>query len=243
MVILRCEGTNRRTEDDQPHGPSRPNCSPPRCHVGALASPGFVGRRVDGHRGPLPVLLFAGAGHALLNVIGDFLAGTGNVDFRARVSAVWAVGMLGALVLPVSTFGIRGAAAAHAMLFLALAVAYGVGGSPRLGLSAIRLVRPMGELVLPDVGQALTTATLLAIMVAVGFPPACFAGRGGHRRSRCGSDSMAQDRAEPLEGGHRPGWRPPRPPITIVIVSSRPAGGTGITRWPGWADWRGVTVS
>lgn len=46
-------------------------------------------------------------GHALLNLIGALLAGTGNVDLRARLGVVWAVGMLGALALLVSTFGIR----------------------------------------------------------------------------------------------------------------------------------------
>lgn len=144
---------------------------PPAVTLAPWLLPGVLGDEWSDMVVPFQILLLVGVGHALLNVIGEFLAGTGNVDFRARVSVAWAMGMIGALVLLVSVYGIRGAAAAHALLFVALAAVYGVGGSRRLGLSAVRVVRSMGGVVLPVGAQALTTASLLATMVAVGIHP------------------------------------------------------------------------
>jgi hypothetical protein len=84
---------------------------------------------------PFQVLFFVGVGHALLNVIGEFLAaGSDSVVFRARVSVVWALGMVGALVVLVSVLGIRVAAVAHALLFVPLAAAYVFRGSRHLGV-------------------------------------------------------------------------------------------------------------
>lgn len=120
---------------------------------------------------PFQVLLVVGVGHALLNVIGEFLAGTGKIGFRAWISVAWAVGMVCAAVLFVSAFGIRGAAAAHALVFIPLAAAYIVGGSRRLGLSARQVVRSLCGVIVPVVAQALTTAALLAIMVRSGIHP------------------------------------------------------------------------
>jgi O-antigen/teichoic acid export membrane protein len=142
---------------------------PPAVTLAPWVLPGVLGSVWSDMVVPFQILLFVGVGHALLNVIGEFLAGTGNVDFRARVSVAWAVGMTGTLVLLVSAYGIRGAAAAHALLFVALAVAYGVGGSRRLGLSAVRVMRSLGGVVLPVVAQALTTATLVVTMLAAGI--------------------------------------------------------------------------
>lgn len=142
---------------------------PPAVTLAPWLLPGVLGNVWSDMVVPFQILLFIGVGHALLNVIGEFLAGTGNVDFRARVSVAWAVGMIGALVLLVSTFGIRGAAAAHALLFVALAAVYGVGGSRRLGLSAVRVARSLAGVVLPVVAQALTTAIVVGTMLSVGI--------------------------------------------------------------------------
>lgn len=144
---------------------------PPAVTLAPWLLPGVLGEVWSDMVVPFQILLFVGVGHALLNVIGEFLAGTGNVDFRARVSVVWAVGMIVALLVLVSAYGIRGAAAAHALLFVALAVTYGVSGSRRLGLSPIEVARSLGGVVFPVATQAVTTAVVVAAMLDVGTHP------------------------------------------------------------------------
>lgn len=144
---------------------------PPAVTLAPWVLPGVLGDVWSDMVVPFQILLFVGVGHALLNVIGEFLAGTGNVDFRARVSVAWALGMVTALMVLVSAYGIRGAAAAHALLFVALGTAYGVGGSRRLGLSASAVVNSLGGVLLPVVAQALTTAIVLVTLQAVGIQP------------------------------------------------------------------------
>jgi hypothetical protein len=79
--------------------------------------------------------------------------------------------MIVALLVLVSAYGIPGATAAHALLFVALAATYGVSGSRRLGLSPIAVARSLGGVVLPVVAQAVTTAVVVAAMLDVGTHP------------------------------------------------------------------------
>jgi O-antigen/teichoic acid export membrane protein len=107
---------------------------------------------------PFQLLLLAGVGQALVSVIGESLSGTGNVWFRARVNLVWAVGMVGALVVLVSVDGIRGAALAHLALFVPFGLAYAVAGTRRLGIDARAVAAALRPVALPVGIEALVTA-------------------------------------------------------------------------------------
>ncbi|HEV2069993.1 MAG TPA: oligosaccharide flippase family protein [Acidimicrobiales bacterium] len=131
--------------------------------------PRFLGPEWIGMVVPFQVLFSVGVGHALLNVIGEFLAGSGSVGFRARVSVVWAIGMVVALVLLVPAFGIRGAAAAHALLFVPLAVIYVFRGSRHLGLSGGRVLMHLKPVVVPVAVQGLVTTGLAGALVTGGI--------------------------------------------------------------------------
>lgn len=144
---------------------------PPAITVAPWLLPGVLGEAWVDMVVPFQVLLVVAVGHALLNVIGEFLAGTGNVGFRAWISVAWAVGMVGALLVGVSAYGIRGAAGAHAVVFVPLAAAYLFGGSRRLRLSAGQVARSLGGVVGAVAVQVLVTVALLATMLAAGLHP------------------------------------------------------------------------
>lgn len=131
--------------------------------------PRLLGPEWAGMVVPFQVLFLVGVGHAVLNVIGEFLAGSGNVGFRARISVLWAIGMVVALVVLVSALGIRGAAAAHALLFVPLAVAYVFRGSRHLGLSGARVLMQLRPVVVPVAAQALVTAAVIGALVTGGI--------------------------------------------------------------------------
>ena len=64
------------------------------------------------------ILILVGVAHAVMNVTGESLSGTGNIGYRARINLVWMVAMIGALFVLVRFDGIRGAGAAHLGLYL-----------------------------------------------------------------------------------------------------------------------------
>ena len=117
---------------------------------------------------PFQLLLLAGVGQALVSVIGESLSGTGNVWFRARVNLVWAVGMVGALLVLVSLEGIRGAALAHLALFVPFALAYAVVGTRRLGIDASAVAAALRPVALPVGIEALVTATAALALQSAG---------------------------------------------------------------------------
>ena len=97
---------------------------PPAIVLAPVVLPGLLGDEWKAMVAPFQILLVVGVGQAMVGMIGESLSGTGNIGWRARVNAVWAAGMVGALILLVSEDGIRGAAWAHAALFVPLALAY-----------------------------------------------------------------------------------------------------------------------
>lgn len=117
---------------------------------------------------PFQLLLLAGVGQALVSVIGESLSGTGNVWFRARVNLVWAIGMIGALVVLVSLDGIRGAALAHLALFVPFGLAYAVWGTRRLDTDAGGVARALRPVALPVGVEALVTAGAVLALRAAG---------------------------------------------------------------------------
>ena len=107
---------------------------PPAIVLAPVALPGLLGDEWKAMVAPFQILLVVGVGQAMVGMIGESLSGTGNIGWRARVNAVWAAGMVGALIVLVSEDGIRGAAWAHALLFVPLALAYGTLGARKIGL-------------------------------------------------------------------------------------------------------------
>jgi PST family polysaccharide transporter len=133
--------------------------------------PGLLGDEWRPMVAPFQILLIVGVGHALLGMIGESLAGTGNIAWRARANVLWALGMIGALLALVSADGIRGAAFAHLALFVPLAVAYVGWGARRLRLGWRRVVEAVGGVALPVALQAAATAGVWAALRAADASP------------------------------------------------------------------------
>ena len=132
--------------------------------------PAVLGERWAGMVAPLQILVVVGVAHAIVNVIGESLSATGNIGFRARVNAIWMVGMLCALVPLVNAHGIRGAALAHAALYLPVALAYGLRGMRLLGAEPRRLrgaLRGIGSILAL---QAAVTFGAVGLLVDAGAP-------------------------------------------------------------------------
>lgn len=117
---------------------------------------------------PFQILLGVGVGHGLLGMVGESLSGTGGIGLRARINAVWAAGMVAALLVLVNLDGIRGAALAHAALFIPFAAAYVVLGGRRLGITPRALMQAVVPVALPVAAQALVTVGLLEGLDAAG---------------------------------------------------------------------------
>jgi PST family polysaccharide transporter len=136
-----------------------------------VAIPAILGDTWRGMVAPFQILIVVGVAHAVINVIGESLAGSGNMGFRARVNAFWMVGMIGALILLVHLDGIRGAAEAHLLLYVPVALVYGIWGIRLLGSDSTRLAASLRNMALPFVVQAAVTGgvvTLLAGAAGVG---------------------------------------------------------------------------
>lgn len=153
---------------------------PPAVVLAPLVLPALFGSEWTGMVTPFRILIVVGVGHAVLNGVGEFLSGTGNADFRARTAVGWAVAMVGALLVLVAVDGLRGAAVAHAVLFLALAAVYGRWGLRRLGISgaeaAVALRGPAGAVAVQAVVTVASGAALNQL--GVGPWPGALAGVG-----------------------------------------------------------------
>ena len=90
--------------------------------------PSVLGEKWQGMVLPFQILIVVGVAHAIVNVVGESLSGTGNIGLRARVNLVWMVGMIVALIALVEMYGMPGAALRAPLLYVPVAVAYGVWG-------------------------------------------------------------------------------------------------------------------
>jgi O-antigen/teichoic acid export membrane protein len=132
--------------------------------------PAVLGARWQGMVAPFQILVAVGVAHAIVNVIGESLSGTGRIGFRARLNVVWMAGMIGALVILVQVAGIRGAALAHLFLYLPIALAYGYWGMRLLGAEPrqlLRALRPVSGLIAL---QAVVTVAAIAMLVGTPLP-------------------------------------------------------------------------
>ena len=132
--------------------------------------PAFLGERWRGCVEPLQILLVVGVAHALVNIIGESLSGTGNIDFRARVNVVWMIGMIGALIVLVQADGINGAALARLLLYVPVTVAYCVWGMRRLGAAPRDLGRALVSVCGPVGLQAIVTLSASTILGSSSLP-------------------------------------------------------------------------
>lgn len=131
--------------------------------------PGLLGDEWKAVVAPFQILLCVGVGQAMVGMIGESLSGTGNIGWRARVNAVWAAGMVGALIVLVSADGIRGAAWAHALLFVPFALAYATLGARKLTLRPGQIALAVAPLVLPVASQWVVTFGVLLGLEAAGI--------------------------------------------------------------------------
>jgi O-antigen/teichoic acid export membrane protein len=106
---------------------------------------------------PFQLLLIAGAGHAVLAVIREFLLGTGNVRSCLRVDVAWLAATVLALLALVPAFGITGAAVAHVALLVPLTCVYVTLAARRLGLQPAALWRSMRLILVAVAIQGLLT--------------------------------------------------------------------------------------
>jgi O-antigen/teichoic acid export membrane protein len=143
--------------------------APPAVALAPTVLPGLLGEEWSSMVAPFQILLVVGIGHALVGMIGESLSGTGHIGWRARVNGVWAAAMVPALIWLVSGDGIRGAAWAHAVLFVPFAAAYVVGGASRLGLDPGRVAAAVAPVVGPVALQAVATFGLAWALETVGI--------------------------------------------------------------------------
>jgi PST family polysaccharide transporter len=130
--------------------------------------PAVLGERWNGMVAPFQILVVVGAAHAIVNVIGESLSGTGHIGFRAWLNLGWMVAMIAALIVLVQAYGIRGAAFAHLMLYAPVAVAYGVWGMRLLGAQPRRLCSALRSVSVLIVLQAALTAAVVVALSAMG---------------------------------------------------------------------------
>jgi PST family polysaccharide transporter len=141
---------------------------PPAVILAPLVLPWALGERWAPMVVPFQILLPTGVVLALLNVVGESLAGSGNVDLHAKLHLVWAVLIVPALVVLVRADGIRGAAIAHVVVLVPLTAGYLLLGSRRLGLGLTGLFPAVRDVVGAVAAQVLATAACLALLSAAG---------------------------------------------------------------------------
>jgi len=112
--------------------------APPAIALAPGLVPALLGHRWQPMVVPFQILVLVGVGQGVLNTLGESLAGAGvaSARTRSRIDMVWAVSTIGAVIIGVNVWGIRGAALAHVVTFSACASFYVWRGCRRIGLSA-----------------------------------------------------------------------------------------------------------
>jgi teichuronic acid exporter len=142
--------------------------------IAPAAIPAILGAEWTPMVVPFAILMVVGSAHAVANMIGESLSGTGNIGFRARCDVPWAAVTLGGVAALGALAGIRGAAIAHLITVIPLVAAYVLLGSRRIGTTPLDLWRAMRGVLVPVGGQAAVTIGVYTL--APGLPGAV---RGG----------------------------------------------------------------
>lgn len=145
---------------------------PPALVIAPVLVRAVLGNEWGGMVAPFQLLLLVGSGHAFVNIMGEFLGGTGHVAFRARVSACWAAATVLVMWLLVQALGIVGAALTHVLLFVPLAAVYAVAGARRMGVPRSSLAGALRPVVVAVTLEALCTAGVWAGLGLVPVPEA-----------------------------------------------------------------------
>lgn len=132
--------------------------------------PTIFGARWTGMVTPFVILLPVGIAHAVLNMIGEGLGGSRNVEVHAKMQMVWAALMVPALIVLVKADGITGAAFAHLIVLVPVAAGYLLWGARRLTLTPADVARALGPIVLVVGAQAAVTFSVLALLRGAGAP-------------------------------------------------------------------------
>ena len=127
---------------------------------------------------PFQLLLIAGAAHAVLAIVREFLLGAGNVRACFVVDATWLMTTVLALLVLVPTLGVVGAALTHVALLVPLAGAYATLAVRRLQIGRTAVWRAMRLVVVAVAGQATMTALESWLVQWAGAPPALAAAGG-----------------------------------------------------------------
>ena len=126
--------------------------------------PAVVGEEWESSVPVFQLLLASGVVHAVANVIGESLGGIGHIRWRALITFVWALATAIGVFVLTGVEGIEGAALAHLVLILPLAVVFGTRGMRLVGSSSGELWRALRGTVLACAVQA---AVVIAVRVAL----------------------------------------------------------------------------
>ncbi len=118
------------------------------------------------------ILCPVGVAHAVLNLVGESLGGSGKVKLHAQLLALWTVLIVSALLVSVPAHGIRGAAIAHALVLVPVAAGYLLLGARRLGLPTLGLVRGLVGIAPLVLVQLAVTLAVVWMLAGAGAPDA-----------------------------------------------------------------------
>ena len=127
---------------------------------------------------PFQILVVAGIGQALVNILGESLSGTGHIALHAWLQALMCVLLVPALVVLVELDGIRGAALAHLIVLVPVAALYWTLGGRRLGLRPLAVGSALRDVALPVAVQAGTTLITAVALAQAGVEDAVAAAVG-----------------------------------------------------------------
>jgi PST family polysaccharide transporter len=143
-------------------------CVPVAVVLAPALLPALLGHKWSGMVVPFQLLSVAGVGYAIVNCIGEALAGGGRIEFRAKVNGAWCLTLLAALIVLVHLDGIRGAAFAQIGVFVAYAAVYATVGMRRAGAAPRTLWHAIRPVLLAVGLQAAVTWALLAVLEGAG---------------------------------------------------------------------------
>jgi len=145
--------------------------------------PRLLGPEWSGAVLPFQILIVAGAGQGIINILGEVFSGIGGetLNRRSRIDVLWACGTLVTIALGVHIAGIRGAAAAHVLTFSCLTVAY-LWAARKIGITPSVIGRELRGIGASVLVQAIVTAASFMAVATLGGTPLmaslCGAGLG-----------------------------------------------------------------
>ena len=143
----------------------------PAVVLAPLALPSLLGSEWRPMVVPFQLLLAAGAVHAVLAVIREFVLGRGAVRHCLAIDVSWLVATVLALLALVPRYGIVGAAVAHVVLVVPLACAYVIVAARRFALTPAALWRSMRLVVAAVAVQTAMTGSEAALVRWAGATP------------------------------------------------------------------------